>query len=115
MKVSKTRFVTVFVISAFALQFISNSLLGPEVSLFPGDGEWYPGTESPITWKSTLAKVLYPIKFVLIQPLSFLTQEPDPAPPILLVAFAIYWSAIALMLYYLVHLFRKIFKKWTMN
>lgn len=85
----------------FAFQFISNSLLGPEVRLFPGDGEWYPGTDSPIGWKHTVATILYPVKFVLIEPLSFLGKDPDPAPPVLVVAFATYWTAIAWVLYYL--------------
>ena len=102
MKISRTRFLILFLISTFAFQFISNSLLGPEVSLFPTNGEWFPGANSPIAWKSTLATILYPVKYVLIEPLSFLAQDPDPAPPILLLAFAIYWTVIALVLYYLI-------------
>lgn len=100
MKISKIKFIFLFLISAFAFQFISNSLLGSEVRLFPGNGEWFPGTESAIGWKNTLATILYPIKFVLIGPLSFLAKDPDPAPPILFFAFALYWTAIALVLYY---------------
>ena len=101
MKISGTRFVIIFLASAFAFQFISNSVLGPEVRLFPLNGEWFPGTGSPIGWKSTLATILYPVKFVLIGPLSFLAQDPDPAPPVLVLAFALYWAAMALVLYYL--------------
>lgn len=101
MKISAARFVIIFLVSAFAFQFISNSVLGPEVRLFPTNGEWFPGTGSPTGWKSTLATILYPIKFVLISPLSFFGKDPDPAPPILLFAFALYWTAVALALYYL--------------
>jgi hypothetical protein len=101
MKISRTRFIIIFLVSAFAFQFISNSLLGSEVRLFPVNGDWFPGTGSPIAWKSTLAAILYPFKFVLIRPLSFLGQDPDPAPPVLLFAFALYWTAIALVLYYI--------------
>ena len=101
MKISRTKFVVTFLISAFVFQFISNSVLGPEVRLFPANGEWFPGAGSPIGWKNTFATILYPVKFVLIEPLSFLAQDPDPAPPVLLVAFAIYWAAIALVLHYL--------------
>jgi hypothetical protein len=43
-----------------------------------------------------------------VEPLSFLAQDPDPAPPVLLIAFAIYWAAIALVLYYLYYLLNKI-------
>jgi hypothetical protein len=101
MKISRTKFVILFLVSAFAFQFISNSLLGSEVRLFPVNGEWFPGTGSPIGWKSTLATILYPVKFVLIGPLSFLAKDPDPAPPVLVFAFAFYWTAMALVLYYL--------------
>lgn len=101
MTISKKKFVIIFLVSAFAFQFISNSVLGTEVSLFPGNGEWFPGNGSSIGWKNTLATILYPVKFVLIKPLSFLTKDPDPAPPVLLLSFALYWAALALVLHYL--------------
>jgi hypothetical protein len=99
MKISRKNFVITFLILAFAFQFISNSVLGAEVRLFPRNGDWFPGTESPIGWKNKLATILYPIKFVLIKPLSFLGKDPDPVPPILFFAFALYWSVIALVLH----------------
>ena len=101
MKVSRTKFVSIFLVSAFAFQFISNSVLGPEVRLFPMNGEWFPGTESSLAWKSTLSTILYPIKIILVGPLSPLFTDPDPAPPILVLAFALYWTTLALVLYYL--------------
>jgi hypothetical protein len=107
MKISSTRFVTIFVISAFAFQFASNSLLGDEIQLFPDNGEWYPGVGSPIAWKNTVAAIIYPVKYILVEPLSFLNQYPDGAPPVLLIGFGIYWAAIALALYYLYYLLKK--------
>ncbi|MCZ4244388.1 hypothetical protein [Pedobacter punctiformis] len=101
MKISRTKFVILFVVSAFVFQFISNSLLGPEVRLFPGNGQSYLATESPMTWKSTVSTILLPIKIVLIAPLSYLFELPDPPPPLLVLAFALYWTALALVLYYL--------------
>ena len=101
MKILRTKFVILFLVSVFAFQFISNSLLGPEIRLFPVNGEWFPGTGSPIAWKNTVSTIIYPIKMVLIGPLSPLFKEPDPAPPILVFAFALYWAVIALVLYYL--------------
>jgi hypothetical protein len=101
MKVSRTKFVLIFLVSVFAFQFISNSLLGSEVRLFPLNGETYPGAGSPIAWKSIAAAILYPVKIVLIGPLSSLFKLPDPAPPVLLFPFAAYWTAIALVLHYL--------------
>lgn len=108
MKISGTRFVGVFVVSAFIFQFISNSLLGDEIQLFPRNGEWYPGVGSPIAWKNIVGSIIYPVKYILVEPLSFLNQDPDPAPPVPLIGFAIYWAAIALVLYYLCYLLNKI-------
>lgn len=108
MKISRKNFVIIFLISAFAFQFISNSVLGPEVRLFPRNGEWYPGVGSPIAWKNIVGSIIYPVKYILVGPLSFLAQDPDPAPPVLLIAFAIYWAVIALALYYLYYLLKKI-------
>ncbi|HWB26548.1 MAG TPA: hypothetical protein VG738_13775 [Chitinophagaceae bacterium] len=101
MKISTTKFVIIFLVSAFAFQFISNALLGPEVRLFPANGDFFPGTGSPIAWKSTLAAILFPLKFVLIKPLSFLGQDPDPVPPVLFIGFGLYWTVIALVVHFL--------------
>jgi hypothetical protein len=102
MQSSRTKFVIIFLVSAFAFQFISNSLLGPKVRLFPVNGEWFPGTGSPVAWKSTLSSILYPLKFVLVGPLSPLCTDPDPAPPVPFVAFALYWTAMGLVLHFLI-------------
>ncbi|HNR08609.1 MAG TPA: hypothetical protein PKM27_14915 [Saprospiraceae bacterium] len=104
MKISRKKFVLGFLILAFAFQFITNSVLGPEVRLFPANGEWFPGTESPMNWKNKLATILYPVKYILIKPLSFLGKDPDAPPPVLIFAFAMYWSAIALFLHFLLSL-----------
>ena len=96
MRISRTRFVIIFLVLAFAFVFISNLLLGPVIN-----GDWFPGTDSPIAWKRTLATILYPVKIVLVGPLSTIFNDPDPAPPIRALACAVYWTAIALVLYYI--------------
>jgi hypothetical protein len=101
MKISTTRFVILFLVFAFAFQFMSNSILGPEVRLFPVNGEAFPGIGSTIAWKSTAATIMLPIKMVLLGPLSGLFKLPDPPPPLLALAFAIYWTAIALVIHFL--------------
>ncbi len=103
MKISRSKFVIVFVVSAFVFQFIANSLLGSEVQLFPADGVWFPGTDSSIAWKSTVAAIIYPVKFVLIGPLAafFGVTGEEGAPPVIALAFAFYWTAIALVLHFL--------------
>lgn len=91
----------IFLISGFVFQFISNSLLVSEVRLFPVNGEYFPGAGSPIVWKSIVSTILYPVKVVLLGPLLSLFELPDPPPPLLVIAFALYWTLLALMLYYL--------------
>jgi hypothetical protein len=76
--------------------FITNLLLGPIVN-----GDWFPGTNSPIPWKRNLATITYPIKIVLVGPLAPIFNDPDPAPPIRALACAIYWTAIALVLHFI--------------
>ena len=95
MKISVKKFIIIFLISAFAFQFISNLILKPV------NGEWFPGSDSPIAWKRTLAAVLYPVKIVLVGPLSLIFNDPDPAPPIRMLACAIYWTAMALVIYFI--------------
>ena len=101
MKISRKKLVITFLVSAFAFQFISNSVLGSEIRLFPRNGEWYPGVGSPIAWKNIVGSIIYPVKYILVEPLSFLAQDPDGAPPVPLIAFAAYWTAIALVLHFL--------------
>ncbi|NBA84507.1 hypothetical protein GVN16_01975 [Emticicia sp. CRIBPO] len=91
----------IFLISGFVFQFISNSLLGSEVRLFPVNGEYFPGAGSPIAWKSIVSTILYPVKIVLLGPLLSLFELPDPPPPLLVIAFALYWTLLALMHYFL--------------
>jgi hypothetical protein len=105
MNISKTKFVILFLISAFAFQFISNSILGSEVRLFPPHDESFLGTGSQIAWKSTVSTIILPIKIVLIGPLlpyiNFLRQEPDTPPPFFVIGFIFYWSILALIIRYL--------------
>ena len=101
-KISRTRFIIIFLVSALVFQFVSNSLLGTEVRLFPLNGDTYPGTGSPVAWKSAVAAIIFPFKYVLLAPLASLFKLPDPPPPMILIAYALYWTVIALLLYYLV-------------
>lgn len=104
MKISRTKFVLLFLVSALAFQFISNALFLSEVRLFPGDGESFLGTGSEITWKSILSTLILPIKIILIGPLlpyiNFLRQEPDTPPPFFLIGFIFYWTILALFIHY---------------
>lgn len=101
MKISRTKFVILFLVSAFTFRFITNSILGPEVRFFPGgNGASFLGAGIPIAWKHMIATILSPAKIILIGPLSPLFELPDPPPPLLAIPFAFYWTVLALGLYY---------------
>lgn len=105
MNISRTKFVILFLICGFVFQFISNSLLGSEVGLFPPHDDSFLGTGSDVAWKSAVSAILLPIKIVLIGPMlpyiEFLRQEPDTPPPFFLIGFIFYWTILALILHYL--------------
>lgn len=96
MRISAKRFVIIFLVSAFAFIIITNLLLGPIEN-----GTWFPGTDSPIAWKRNVAAIIYPVKIVLVGPLSAIFNDPDPAPPIRALACAVYWTAMALVIYFI--------------
>jgi hypothetical protein len=99
MKISRIKFVLLFLLFAFAFVFGTSLLLDqPPESFF--------GTESQEAWKSVVSNILSPIKIILIGPLlpfiNFLHQDPDTPPPFFLVGFAIYWTFLAMVLYYFI-------------
>lgn len=105
MRISRTKFVILFIICGFVFLFISNALFGTEARIFPAHDDSFLGTGSPIAWKSAAATILLPIKIVLLGPLlpyiEFLRQEPDTPPPFFLIGFMFYWSILALLIHYL--------------
>lgn len=98
MKVSKKKFIIIFLVSAFVFLGITNLIL------VPVNGDWFAGMNSPISWKRTLAHIIYPVKIVLVGPLAPVFNDPDPAPPVRALACAIYWTLLALVLYYVISL-----------
>ena len=111
MKISRTKFVLLFLISALAFQFVTNSILGSDVRLFPAHGESFLGLGSPVAWKSAVSTILLPIKIVLVGPLlpyiNLLRREPDTPPPFFLIGFIFYWSILALVIHYLLGKFKR--------
>ncbi|MFB9843442.1 hypothetical protein [Mucilaginibacter ginsenosidivorans] len=96
MKVSRTKFVVIFLVSAFVFIGITNLLLQPV------NGDWFAGTGSPVAWKRNLAAIIYPVKIILVGPLAPIFNDPDPAPPVRALACAIYWTAIALIVHFII-------------
>lgn len=96
-----SRFILLFLVCCMVFQFTTNSLLGSEVRLFPLNGDLYSGMESAFTWKKATATLIYPLKLVLIGPVSGLFKLPDPPPPLVLIPIVLYWTVIALVIYFL--------------
>ncbi len=95
MKISRKKFIIIFLVSAFAFMIITNLLLQPV------NGDWFPGTNSPVAWKRTTAAIIYPVKIVLVGPLAQVLDDPDPAPPIRILACALYWTILAFIIHYI--------------
>ena len=102
MKVSRIKFVSLFLVFGFAYIFSTRLILNQmPASLFGSDF----ASEPQAAWQSTVSTMLSPVKFVLMGPLRplfnwMLNQDGDPPPPMLLVMFAVYWVILALILHY---------------
>ena len=102
MKISRIKFVLLFLISGFAFLFLYNVAIRSVVRLIPESGDSFMGTESLTGWKSVVALILYPVKIVLIGPVLFLINLPDPPPPLQVLGIAIYWTILAVLIYYVI-------------
>ena len=104
MSISRTRFVIIFVFSAFVFMFVSNALFGTSAQVFPQPPESFLGTRPPVAWKSVGYTILLPLKLVLVAPLlpfpDFLRD--DPPPPFVAAVFILYWSVLALVVHALI-------------
>ena len=102
MKISRKKFVFLFLISGFVFLFVYNVLIRSVVRGIPESGASFLGSESLTGWRSTVSTMLYPVKIVLIGPVVPLINLPDPPPPFLGIGIAFYWTILALVIYYLI-------------
>ena len=102
MKVSRTKFVGVFLLCGFAYTTAARLILNQmPASLSRSDY----GSVSQAPWQIAVSTILTPVKFVLMGPLQplfnwMLDQDGDPPPPMLLLMYAVYWVILALILHY---------------
>lgn len=100
MNASRIKFVFFFLI--FVVAFLFGTTL-----VLDSPPEFLLGSESQVSWKSTVSTILSPIKIVLMGPLlpfiKFLRQDPDTPPPFFLVGFAFYWTILAIIFHYLLN------------
>ena len=94
MRLSKKAFVLRFLAFGYVFDFATRFLLK-----WPPQDLWVSPEQKP--WQMYPSMVLSPIKVVLIGPINWLQQDPDPPPPFRIILFAAYWSVLALGLHYL--------------
>ncbi len=107
MKTSKKKFVSLFLISGFAFLFLYNVIIRSTVRLIPENAQAFLGSESLTGWKRIVSIILYPLKIVLAGPMTPLLNLPDPPPPFLVIAFALYWIVLAVIIHYLIKLVKR--------
>jgi hypothetical protein len=98
MKISRIKFVLLFVFFAFVFLVCTISVLNqPAESLLR--------SESQAPWQSAVSTILSPVKVIVMGPLlpfiKFLKQDPDTPPPFFLIGFTFYWTFLALAIHYL--------------
>jgi hypothetical protein len=93
MHLTRKRFVLLFLACGYTFHFATRFLLNqsPEALWASPDQQ---------AWQRHASTILSPIKVVLVGPINWLQQDPDPPPPFRLILFAAYWSVLALGIHY---------------
>lgn len=111
MKISKITFVMLFVVSGFAFQFFTTSLLGSTgIRGSPKYPDTFLSTATPIAWKQTIFRIILPLKVILTGPVAFSGVnflKEDPPPPFVAGYFLVYWSILALIIYVVANRFKE--------
>ena len=94
MRLTRKQFVLRFLAFGYAFHFITRFLLGQS-----SEAIW--ASPDQAAWQRHASTILSPIKLVLVGPINWLQQDPDPPPPFRLILFAAYWSVLALGSHYL--------------
>jgi hypothetical protein len=94
MRLSRKKFVLRFLAFGYAFHFVTKFVLNqaPEALWASPDQE---------AWQRYASMTLSPIRVVLVGPINWLQQDPDPPPPFRLILFAVYWSLLALGIHHL--------------
>jgi len=93
MRSNRKNFVLWFLACGYAFNFLTRFLLNqaPEALWASPDQN---------AWQRYASTILSPIKVVLVAPINWLQQDPDPPPPFRVILFAVYWSVLALAIHY---------------
>jgi hypothetical protein len=86
---TRKKFVLLFLAFGYTFHFVTKFLLNQ-----PPESLGASPNQEP--WQQHASTILFPIKAVLVAPINWLQQDPDPPPPFRLILFAAYWSLLAL-------------------
>lgn len=102
MKTSKTKFILLFVAACFAFVFLYDVTILSTLRGRPDNSIVFLSSASLTGWRHLVSTLLYPVKIILVGPVQFLLNLPDPPPPMVGIGMAIYWSILALLLYFII-------------
>jgi hypothetical protein len=94
MRSTRKKFVLWFLAFGYAFHFVTKFLLNQ-----PPEALW--ASPDQEAWQRLASMILSPIRVVLVGPINWLQQDPDPPPPFRLILFAAYWSVLALGIHHL--------------
>jgi hypothetical protein len=99
MRFTRKKFVLLFLACGYAFDFATRFLLDQSPEAL-----W--ASPEQAAWQRHVSTILAPIKVVLVGPINWLQQDPDPPPPFRLILFAAYWSVLALGIHHLLSMRR---------
>jgi len=88
MSQSRKKFVLLFLAYGYAFDFLTRFLLSQSPRALGPSPDQEP-------WQRLATTLLLPVRAVLIGPVVWLQQDPDPPPPFRGILLAVYWSALA--------------------
>jgi len=91
--VTRRKFVLRFLAFGYVFDFVTRFLLNQPREALGASPEQH-------AWQRYASTVLSPLKLVLVGPINWLQQDPDPPPPFRIILFAAYWSLLALGIHY---------------
>jgi hypothetical protein len=94
MRSTRRKFVLVFLACGIAFDLATRFLLNQ-----PREALW--ASPNQEAWQRYISTILSPIRVVLLGPIIWLQQDPDPPPPFRVILLAAYWSVLALGIHHL--------------
>ena len=88
MRLTKKNFTLLFLAGGYTLHFVTKFVLA-----HPAEAVW--PTPNQVPWQSYVSTMLVPLKAVLIAPITWLQQDPDPPPPLRMILLGLYWFLLA--------------------